>query len=77
MNNAIAGFSKLTKEDKINWIANSYFSDASEAVSIIKKYSLLIGTRQKGRILSKYNYVSNTKKSIQKKLAYLQYKWKL
>jgi hydroxymethylglutaryl-CoA reductase len=38
MNNAIAGFSKLTKEDKINWIANSYFSDASEAVSIIKKY---------------------------------------
>jgi hydroxymethylglutaryl-CoA reductase len=38
MNNAIAGFSKLSKEDKINWIANSYFSDASEAVSIIKKY---------------------------------------
>ena len=38
MNNAIAGFSKLSKEDKINWIANSYFSDASGAVSIIKKY---------------------------------------
>jgi hydroxymethylglutaryl-CoA reductase len=38
MNNAIAGFSKFSKEDKINWIANSYFSDASEAVSIIKKY---------------------------------------
>jgi hydroxymethylglutaryl-CoA reductase len=38
MNNAIAGFSKLSKEDKINWIANSYFLDASEAVSIIKKY---------------------------------------
>ena len=38
MNNAIAGFSKLSKEDKINWIANSYFSDASDAVSIIKKY---------------------------------------
>ena len=38
MNNAIAGFSKLSKEDKINWIANSYFSDASEAVSTIKKY---------------------------------------
>lgn len=38
MNNAIAGFSKLSKEDKINWIANSYFSDASEAVSLIKKY---------------------------------------
>jgi len=38
MNNAIAGFSKFSKEDKINWIANSYFSDASEAISIIKKY---------------------------------------
>jgi hydroxymethylglutaryl-CoA reductase len=38
MNNAIAGFSKLSKEDKINWIATSYFSDASEAISIIKKY---------------------------------------
>ena len=38
MNNAIAGFSKLSKEDKINWIANSYFSDASDAVSLIKKY---------------------------------------
>jgi hydroxymethylglutaryl-CoA reductase len=38
MNNAIAGFSKLSKEDKINWIANSYFSEASDAVSIIKKY---------------------------------------
>ncbi|MSP85610.1 MAG: hydroxymethylglutaryl-CoA reductase, degradative [Flavobacteriaceae bacterium] len=38
MNNTIAGFSKLTKEDKINWIANSYFSDVSEAISIIKKY---------------------------------------
>jgi hydroxymethylglutaryl-CoA reductase len=38
MNNPIAGFSKLSKEDKINWIATSYFSDASEAISIIKKY---------------------------------------
>jgi hydroxymethylglutaryl-CoA reductase len=38
MINPIAGFSKLSKEDKINWIATSYFSDASEATSIIKKY---------------------------------------
>jgi hydroxymethylglutaryl-CoA reductase len=38
MINSIAGFSKLSKEDKINWIATSYFSDASEAISIIKKY---------------------------------------
>jgi hydroxymethylglutaryl-CoA reductase len=38
MNNAIAGFSKLSKEEKINWIANTYFSDSNESISIIKKY---------------------------------------
>jgi len=38
MNNAIDGFSKLSKEQKINWIANTYFSDSNEAISIIKKY---------------------------------------
>lgn len=38
MNNAIAGFSKLSKEEKINWIANTYFSDPNEAISTIKKY---------------------------------------
>jgi len=38
MNNAIAGFSKLSKEEKINWIATTYFSDSNEAISIIKKY---------------------------------------
>jgi len=38
MNNAIAGFSKLSKEEKINWIATTYFSDSNEAVSLIKKY---------------------------------------
>jgi hydroxymethylglutaryl-CoA reductase len=38
MNNAIAGFSKLSKEEKINWIANTYFSNSNEAISIIKKY---------------------------------------
>jgi hydroxymethylglutaryl-CoA reductase len=38
MNNAIAGFSKLSKEEKINWIAKTYFSDSNEAISIIKKY---------------------------------------
>jgi hydroxymethylglutaryl-CoA reductase len=26
MNNAVAGFSKLSKEEKINWIAKEYFS---------------------------------------------------
>jgi len=38
MNNAIAGFSKLSKEEKINWIANTYFSNPNEAISLIKKY---------------------------------------
>jgi hydroxymethylglutaryl-CoA reductase len=38
MNNAVAGFSKLTKEEKINWIATNYFSNATEAISIIKQY---------------------------------------
>ena len=38
MNNPIAGFSKLTKEEKINWIANEYFANPSEAVATIKQY---------------------------------------
>lgn len=38
MNNAVAGFSKLSKEEKINWIANNYFSTPSEAVALLKSY---------------------------------------
>jgi hydroxymethylglutaryl-CoA reductase len=38
MNNAVAGFSKLSKEEKINWITNAYFSNPSEAQAIIKQY---------------------------------------
>ncbi|REG96224.1 hydroxymethylglutaryl-CoA reductase, degradative [Flavobacterium aquicola] len=38
MNNSVAGFSKLSKEDKINWIANQYFSTPSEAVALLKNY---------------------------------------
>ena len=38
MNNAVAGFSKLSKEDKINWIAKEYFSNPQEAISILKNY---------------------------------------
>ena len=47
-------------------IGNS--SSLANEVSILKKYSLLIGNRQKGRILSKYNYFSNTNKSVKKNL---------
>lgn len=38
MSKEIAGFSKLTKEEKIDWIANQYFSSPSEAVAILKQY---------------------------------------
>lgn len=38
MNKSISGFSKLSKEEKINWIANTYFSNPYEAISIIKQY---------------------------------------
>jgi len=38
MNNSIAGFSKLSKEDKINWIATEYFSNPTEAITTIKQY---------------------------------------
>lgn len=38
MNIAVAGFSKLSKEEKINWIANEYFTNPKEAISTIKQY---------------------------------------
>lgn len=38
MNNAVAGFSKLTKEEKINWIATEYFAHPAEAIATIKQY---------------------------------------
>jgi hydroxymethylglutaryl-CoA reductase len=38
MNNAVAGFSKLSKEEKINWIATEYFSNPQEANALLKNY---------------------------------------
>lgn len=38
MNQAVSGFSKLTKEEKINWIASTYFSEPSEAITVLKQY---------------------------------------
>ena len=38
MSNAVSGFSKLSKDEKINWIAKEYFSEPTEAVSLLKKY---------------------------------------
>jgi hydroxymethylglutaryl-CoA reductase len=38
MNNGISGFSKLSKEEKINWIAHRYFSDPLQATCLLKNY---------------------------------------
>jgi hydroxymethylglutaryl-CoA reductase len=38
MNQTVTGFSKLTKEEKINWIAQTYFSEPEKAVKLIKSY---------------------------------------
>ncbi|RDI15866.1 hydroxymethylglutaryl-CoA reductase, degradative [Flavobacterium sp. AG291] len=38
MSKAIAGFSKMTKEKKIEWIAEEYFSKPEEAISLLKNY---------------------------------------
>ncbi|ETN93834.1 hydroxymethylglutaryl-CoA reductase, degradative [Zhouia amylolytica] len=38
MKKPVDGFSKLTKEEKIDWLANHYFQDRKDAVSIIKQY---------------------------------------
>ena len=38
MSKNIAGFSKLSKEEKINWIANTYFANPNKAISLIKSY---------------------------------------
>jgi hydroxymethylglutaryl-CoA reductase len=38
MNNVIAGFSKLSKDEKISWIASAYFSTPQEAINLLKNY---------------------------------------
>jgi hydroxymethylglutaryl-CoA reductase len=38
MSKNIAGFSKLSKEEKINWIANTYFNNPNQAISLVKQY---------------------------------------
>jgi len=38
MNKPVAGFSKLSKEEKINWIAKEYFSTPSQAIALLKNY---------------------------------------
>ena len=38
MSKIISGFSKFTKEEKINWLAKNYFNNNLKAVAIIKQY---------------------------------------
>ena len=38
MSKLISGFSKLTKEQKINWLAENYFHNQSETLKVIKQY---------------------------------------
>lgn len=38
MNHEISGFSKLSKNEKIEWIAKQYFSQPEEAVALLKNY---------------------------------------
>ncbi|WP_333694661.1 hydroxymethylglutaryl-CoA reductase, degradative [Flavobacterium sp.] len=38
MNHEISGFSKLSKTEKIEWIAQQYFSQPDEAIALLKKY---------------------------------------
>ncbi len=38
MSKAIAGFSKLAKEEKIEWIAREYFANPEEAAALVRKY---------------------------------------
>jgi hydroxymethylglutaryl-CoA reductase len=38
MNQAVSGFSKLSKEEKIVWIAQTYFSTPESAIQLLKNY---------------------------------------
>lgn len=38
MSKIIAGFSKLTKEEKIAWLTKNYFNNQPEVIQILKKY---------------------------------------
>lgn len=38
MQNEVSGFSKFSKNEKINWIAKNYFSNQQDVIDIIKQY---------------------------------------
>lgn len=38
MSKIVSGFSKLTKQEKINWLADNYFNDQPEIINTIQQY---------------------------------------
>lgn len=38
MTKEVSGFSKLSKEEKINWIADTYFTNSVDGISVLKQY---------------------------------------
>ncbi len=38
MSKIVTGFSKLSKEEKINWLANNYFSDIEDGITTLNQY---------------------------------------
>jgi hydroxymethylglutaryl-CoA reductase len=38
MSSPIKGFSKLSKEGKIEWLLSNYFQDTAKALEVLKKY---------------------------------------
>ena len=38
MPKVISGFSKLSKEDKIDWLAKNFFNNQNETINVIKQY---------------------------------------
>ncbi len=38
MSKQISGFSKFTKEEKINWLANQFFMDKNQGITILQSY---------------------------------------
>ena len=56
MSKAVSGFSKFTKEEKINWLAKNFFSDIEKGVSTLKQYA-----NQNGKLQQLHDeFIENT-----------------
>ncbi|MDH3322163.1 MAG: hydroxymethylglutaryl-CoA reductase, partial [Flavobacteriaceae bacterium] len=38
MSKTVSGFSKLSKEDKINWLAKNFFTDVDQGITTLNQY---------------------------------------